>query len=61
MYANNLSLFFSFLCLRLCLCLRHPCLHVQHNDASKHKHKSYVVRVKQDDARAYACVVLVYT
>ena len=34
MYADNLSLFFSFLSLRLCLCLRRPGLDVRRNDAS---------------------------
>ena len=34
MYADNLSLFFSFLSLRLCLCLRRPSLHVRRNDVS---------------------------
>ena len=34
MYADNLSLFFSFISLRLCLCLRRPGLHVRRNDAS---------------------------
>ena len=34
MYANNLSLFFSYLSLRLFLCLRRPGLHVRRNDAS---------------------------
>ena len=34
MYANNLSLFFNFLSLRFCLCLRRPGLHVRRNDAS---------------------------
>ena len=34
MYAENLSLFFSFLSLRLCLCLRHPGLQVRRNDIS---------------------------
>ena len=34
MYADNLSLFFSFLSLRLCLCLRRFGLHVRRNDAS---------------------------
>ena len=34
MYADNLSLFFSFLSLRLCLYLRRPGLHVRRNDAS---------------------------
>ena len=34
MYADNLPLFFSFLSLRLCLCLRRPGLHVRRNDAS---------------------------
>ena len=36
MYADNLSLFFSFLSLRLCLCLclRRPGLHVGRNDTS---------------------------
>ena len=33
MYADNLSLFFSFISLRLCLCLRRPGLHVRRNDA----------------------------
>ena len=34
MYADNLSLFFSFLSLRLCLFLRRPGYHVRRNDAS---------------------------
>ena len=34
MYADNLPLFFSFLSLRLCLCLRRLGLHVRRNDAS---------------------------
>ena len=34
LYADNLSLFFSFLSLRLCLCLGRPGLHVRRNDAS---------------------------
>ena len=42
MYADNLSLFFSFLSLRLCLCLRRPGLHVRRTckpGRRKHKHK----------------------
>ena len=35
MYADKVSLFFSFLSLRLSLCLRRPGLHVRRNDASK--------------------------
>ena len=34
MYADKMSLFFSFLSLRLCLCLRCSGLHVRRNDAS---------------------------
>ena len=34
MYTDNLSLFFSFLSLRLCLCLRRPGLQVRRNDTS---------------------------
>ena len=34
MYADNLSLFFSFLSLRLCLCLRRSGLHVRRNDTT---------------------------
>ena len=34
MYADNLSLFFSCLSLRLCLCLRRSGLHVRRKDAS---------------------------
>ena len=34
MHAHNLSLFFSLLSLRLCLCLRRLGLHVRRNDAS---------------------------
>ena len=34
MYADNLSLFFSFISLRLCLCLRRPGLHIPRNDTS---------------------------
>ena len=41
MSANNLSLFFSFHSLRLCLCLRRPGLHVQRNDASTREWKSF--------------------
>ena len=37
MYADNLSLFFSFLFLHLCLRLRRPGLHVRRNDASTNK------------------------
>ena len=42
----------SALCLRLCLCLRRPDLHVRRNDASigTYKHNRMLVR-------AYACVV----
>ena len=64
MYADNLSLFFSFLSLRLCLCLCHPGLHVRRNNASKsastREWKSFhslvlclrrcVVRVNRNDA-----------
>ena len=35
MYTDNLSLFFSFLSLRFCLCLGRPRLHVRRNDASR--------------------------
>ena len=38
MYADNLSLFFSFLSLRLCLYLRRPGLHVRRT-WRKHKQK----------------------
>ena len=41
MYADNLSLFFSFLSLHLCLFLRRPGLHVGHNDASTREWKSF--------------------
>ena len=41
MYADNLSLFFSFLSLCLYLCLRCPGLHVRRNDASTREWKSF--------------------
>ena len=34
MYADNLSLFFSFISLRMCLCVRRPGLNVRRNDSS---------------------------
>ena len=54
LYADNLSLFFSFLCLRLCLCLRRPGLYVRR----KHKHKRMEI-VPFSCACAYTCVVRV--
>ena len=43
MYADNLSLFFSFLSLHLCLCLRRPGLHIRCNatSASTRERKSF--------------------
>ena len=41
MYADNLSLFFSFLSLRLCLCLRRPGLYVRRNDTSTSTRESF--------------------
>ena len=70
MYADNLSLFFSFISLCLCLCLRRPGLHgmeiVPFSCAWAY---ACVVGVNRDDANiskaqaqgAYACVAPVYT
>ena len=54
MCADNLSLFSTFLSLRLCLCLRRSGLHVR----LKHKHKRMEI-VPFSRACAYACVVRV--
>ena len=56
MYADNLSLFFNFLALRLCLCLCRPVLHVSTTQRRKHKQKRMEI-VPFSCAGDYVCVV----
>ena len=60
MYADNLSLFFSFLSLHLCLCLRRPSLHVRRNDGSTSTNTREWKSFYHPVSRACACVLVSY-